>query len=973
MFIIAFISSRESNAGETDDEQPKNIRTWASSMGSNQNSQNYLSTNSNLLSVDEIPEERAWSSGLNTQSDDYLSEGPTREQRLLLSKTNKTNQNSVRRDPRGVEQILSYIDQRRPPRKRHVYRLTWRTFIGTMSGMNEIYNREEFHKYRFLIIFLDSVFRGISQVMFANNPLSGLIITIGLFYGDWQLAFYGLLGTSVSTLTAHILGYNYNAIRSGLYGYNGCLTGMGIAYFTFPQSPQIIPAVILMSIFSSIFTMSIGKVLVEKFEISPYTFSFQISTWIWLLGSLKYRYFFLDGQILSPSLLTTFTDKPNLLNISYQTYTVEDNFVGFFASIAQVYFLDNPYTGAIILIGVSLCSRILSFFALFGAVTSQLAAAYLLGLSPQAIHSGLWGYNAVLTCEALGGMFFVLYGYKIWIFTLYGSLMTLLVQACISSFLNPVGMPTLTFPFTFICWIFCLSSGSKNLVPVKITSVSIPEDHYRRYRTSQLIKSQFYFLSHLTTFSFSADENLTWGELAKIKEEFIPILMCSYVYKNDLHSLKMLFKQTTSSKSTDQYYRSPLHISSCQGNFLITKYLIEHGKLDANAEDKYGNSPLFDALWNGQFHLLAYLYYHGARLPGDKAQELAFYLNAFVYEDNLDAIQCLISCGLNPNNGDYDGRNALHSAIITNQFNIVCFLVEKTQIWFDLTDHSQKTPLNYLTNLSDFKIKNYLFDKIQNNYNPLKISSEKLPTFSKKSVHAKEDKDEKTIPTNIDEILFPSLFWIISAQNDKNKIKNFLEQFSHLNILDCVDYDYRSVLHVAAADGNLEVIQFLAEISSKEHFQQILLREDRWGFAPLDYACQNDHFHISQFLNEYMDNNISPPTIIQLDNQNQIVNLFKKWFKIHLFQRLASSGQAQRIQGLFIQNYFHPNQLYADYHQRTPMHIAAANGHLNVVQILLQYGYDGITQKDRWGFYPIDEARKNHFYEVVNKLQQNTL
>ncbi|CAF1129356.1 unnamed protein product [Adineta steineri] len=74
-----------------------------------------------------------------------------------------------------------------------------------------------------------------------------------------------------------------------------------------------------------------------------------------------------------------------------------------------------------------------------------------------------------------------------------------------------------------------------------------------------------------------------------------------------------------------------------------------------------------------------------------------------------------------------------------------------------------------------------------------------------------------------------------------------------------------------------------------------------------------------------MNNNISPPTIIQLDNQNQIVNLFKKWFKIHPFQRLASSGHSQRIQGLFIQNYFHSDQLYADYHQRTPMHIAAIN------------------------------------------------
>ncbi|CAF0737703.1 unnamed protein product [Adineta steineri] len=154
---------------------------------------------------------------------------------------------------------------------------------------------------------------------------------------------------------------------------------------------------------------------------------------------------------------------------------------------------------------------------------NQLSAAYLFGLSLQSIHAELWGCNSALTYQALGGMFFVLHGYKIWILTLYGSLMTLIVQTCISSFLNPVGMPAL------ICWIFCLLNGSKKIIPVKIVS-----------------------------------------------------------------------------------------------NF-----------------------------------------------------------NGFIHEGNLDAIRRLISCGLNPNNGDYDGKNALHLAIVTNHYDIVRFLIENNQVWFD--------------------------------------------------------------------------------------------------------------------------------------------------------------------------------------------------------------------------------------------------------------------------------------------------
>jgi urea transporter len=300
-----------------------------------------------------------------------------------------------------------------------------------MSGMDEIYGQDNFLKYyeelRPVVIFMDSVFRGIGQVMFANSPLSGIIITIELFIGNWELALYGYLGTCVSTLTAHILGFNYNSIRAGLYGYNGCLTAMGISYFSYSHFPQMIGPVVVMSIFSTVFFTAIGKILVQRLDLSPFTFSFQICTWMWLLGSLKFRYFFIDGTILSPGILSTAMTKPDLSNVSFPGYSVEDNFVGFFASVAQVYFIANPYTGAIILIGVCVCSRVLSFFALFGAVTGQLSAAYLLGLPAKSIHSGLWGYNSVLTCQALGGMFFVLTGCRIWLFTLYGSIMTVIL------------------------------------------------------------------------------------------------------------------------------------------------------------------------------------------------------------------------------------------------------------------------------------------------------------------------------------------------------------------------------------------------------------------------------------------------------------------------------------------------------------------------------------------------------------------
>jgi urea transporter len=84
---------------------------------------------------------------------------------------------------------------------------------------------------------------------------------------------------------------NGEKFRVGLFGYNGCLTGMGISYFSFSHSPQIIGPVVIMNIFSTIFAIAIGKILVQRLELSPFTF----------------------------------INKPILSNVSFPEYTIKDN------------------------------------------------------------------------------------------------------------------------------------------------------------------------------------------------------------------------------------------------------------------------------------------------------------------------------------------------------------------------------------------------------------------------------------------------------------------------------------------------------------------------------------------------------------------------------------------------------------------------------------------------------------------------
>lgn len=95
----------------------------------------------------------------------------------------------------------------------------WRRLIGTQPEWDKVLSRAHWWTghplLSTLLTFVDSVLRGIAQVMFCNNALTGVVILVGLLIGDWRLALYGVLGTATSTATAQMLGLSYPAIRAG--------------------------------------------------------------------------------------------------------------------------------------------------------------------------------------------------------------------------------------------------------------------------------------------------------------------------------------------------------------------------------------------------------------------------------------------------------------------------------------------------------------------------------------------------------------------------------------------------------------------------------------------------------------------------------------------------------------------------------------------------------------------------------------
>jgi len=88
--------------------------------------------------------------------------------------------------------------------------------------------------------FVDVNLRGVGQVMFQDNPVSGLVFIIAISWGSYaggmpQVAIGGLIALVAATLAAYWLGVAKDALHAGLYGFNGYLVGLALPTFLAPS------------------------------------------------------------------------------------------------------------------------------------------------------------------------------------------------------------------------------------------------------------------------------------------------------------------------------------------------------------------------------------------------------------------------------------------------------------------------------------------------------------------------------------------------------------------------------------------------------------------------------------------------------------------------------------------------------------------------------------------------------------------
>lgn len=275
--------------------------------------------------------------------------------------------------------------------------------------------------------------RGIGQVMFQNNALSGLLMLIGIFLNSWQMGILALSGNIISTLTAHFSGYGRDDIKNGLYGFNGTLVGIAVGVFM-----ELSLGSLLLMVVAACISTWITRLLNLQRSLPGFTAPFILSVWM-LLGFCSW---------IMPDILLvsdTVTDATQGINY-FQTFSF---------GIGQVMFQGNIWTGLLFLVGILVNSRTAAFYTVIGALF-PIPLAILLGIDAETLNMGLMGYNGVLCAIALGDR----------------TLKSLVWDSCsvlLSTLLQIIGMnleiTTLTAPFVVSVWIIM---GIQKLVSVRI-------------------------------------------------------------------------------------------------------------------------------------------------------------------------------------------------------------------------------------------------------------------------------------------------------------------------------------------------------------------------------------------------------------------------------------------------------------------------------------------------------------------------
>lgn len=289
------------------------------------------------------------------------------------------------------------------------------------------------------------------QVFFSKSKLFAFfILFITFIFPTFGLA--GLTCTFSALLFAAIIRLHPEKIKTGYYGYNALLVGLGLGSY-YEYNTELILILFFAGLFTLLIHVSLEGIF-NKYRLPVLSLPFLLSLWIIQLATKNIGFLTITDRGIY--ILNNIFQYFNFQSVQWYDYfnnqLLPEPVKYFFISLGSIFFQDTALAGFFIFIGLLIFSRISASLAVIG-FTSAYVFMQFMGINVHQFSTFFVGFNFILTAIALGGFFIIpsVYSY-LWVILL--TPLTVLLTLGFSNVLNIWQLSVYSLPFNFVVIMF---------------------------------------------------------------------------------------------------------------------------------------------------------------------------------------------------------------------------------------------------------------------------------------------------------------------------------------------------------------------------------------------------------------------------------------------------------------------------------------------------------------------------------------
>lgn len=299
--------------------------------------------------------------------------------------------------------------------------------------------------------FIRSVLNSYTQIFFSDNNTFAVLLILVTFF-DPVAGFSGMLCVVLSNIMAYLIGFNRQNIKSGFYGFNSLLAGLGLGVYY-----QLNVEFVFLLFFASLLTLFLTVALegiIGKYGLPFLSLSFLAGFWMLSLAARNFSHL-----EISERGIFMLNDMYRLGGLGlvriymwFDQVPLHQSILLYFRSLGAIFFQYHLFAGIIIAIGLLIYSRIAFLLTLTGFYAAYFFY-YFIGADIGQLTDSYIGFNFILSSIAIGGFFIISSRYSFLWVLLLTPVIAVLINAA-SVVLGVYQLPVYSLPFNIIVLIF---------------------------------------------------------------------------------------------------------------------------------------------------------------------------------------------------------------------------------------------------------------------------------------------------------------------------------------------------------------------------------------------------------------------------------------------------------------------------------------------------------------------------------------